>query len=124
MEKRKSIEATYTVRPSLVAKRIGYKGKLTTEGPAITLAENEHSTIVFDPEQGAIKIALSFDQMDEAVKELVEKLQSVKLPLLHENESLLSVKAWAFTSMDEVAIMESNGFAKEGSKEWLWNGNL
>lgn len=124
MEKRKSIEATYTVRPSLVAKRIGYKGKLATEGPVITLAENEHSNILFDPEQGTIKIELSFDAMDEAMKEMVEKLQEAKLPLLHENESLLSVKAWAFTSKDEVAIMESNGFEKEGNREWLWNGNL
>ena len=122
MEKNKMIEASYSVRPSLVAKKVGYTGKLLPEGPVVTLAENENSSILFDPEQGSIKIQLSFEKMDEAVKEVVEKLQGAKLPLLHENESLLSVQAWAFTSKDEVAVMESNGFAKEGNKEWVWKG--
>jgi len=122
MENRRSIQATYTVKPSLVAKRLGYKGKLTTEGAAITLAENEHSKFIFDPEQGSVKITLNFDTMNEAVLEVVERLKESKLPLVFENESLLSVQAWAFTSKEDVAIMESNGFEKEGNREWIWNG--
>lgn len=97
-------------------------GKLTTEGAAVTLAQTEHSQFIFDPEQGTVKITINFDTMNEAVLEVVEKLKESKLPLVFENESLLSVQAWAFTSKEDVAIMESNGFAKEGNREWLWNG--
>lgn len=123
MENRRSIQATYTVKPSLVAKRLGYKGKLT-EGDAVTIAQTAHSQFIFDPEQGSVKIILDFDSMNEAVLEVVQRLKESKLPLVleDENESLLSVQAWAFTSKEDVAIMESNGFAKEGSTEWLWNG--
>lgn len=122
MEANNKIQAIYTARPSLVAKRLGYKGALSGhDNLTVILKETENSRIVYDSYSGQVKIELDQDFIDIGLEESRQVLVEHGLPLLFEDQSLLEMKSWDLGSVFESETMNGAGFLLEG-RTWRWKG--
>jgi hypothetical protein len=114
-----SLTVGYATKPSLVAKRLGKT--LKADQPQV-LAESDHCTISYDPEQGII-VTLRQSTLKKGIEEVRTILAESKLPMVHEGSPLLTARTYCFTSGKEVALMESAGFKRNReSSQWQWLG--
>ena len=110
------IEAIYEARPSFVAKAIGYGEALSLAEGLQKLAVKKHMAIVFDGQ--SIKFLLDSNDLKEAVLESMDFLSLSGLPMTHlDGTSLFNIQEWAFTSQEDVQLMEALGF-KKATEQW------
>jgi len=109
---------SYSVKPTLVAQRLGKKLRVDQKAP---LVMTENLQVHYDPDMGII-VTMELPRVVEGIQELRTVLNEARLPLLHENETLLTATTWAFQSGNDVALMESAGFRKT-ENTWSWCGS-
>ena len=100
----------YSVKPSLVIRKM----KITTKpdpknDDRQTLATSEHFDTIYDPDRG-IGFKFPLEKMDRSLTEIEFVLKEAKLPLIHEDQPLLSTPVWAMMSGLDKKILESHGF--------------
>ena len=106
------IIAEYAVKPTFVAKV--FNVKLKAEKTAQTIYVSDFFRIIYHGYRGIILIELDQDNLKLAIEQVVQLLQSKEFLLKHEQNFLLKILKWEFITTEEVSILESLKFKREG----------
>ena len=113
------IHFNYTVKPTLVFKKLGIVPKIDTlSDDKVVLVSLGKSDILYDPNEG-IQVAIEKDNLSEGLDEVKNYLKGNKLPVNHEGASLLTVHVSKEMLFEEEVPLElvGQGFVME-SQTW------
>jgi hypothetical protein len=111
--------ANITIKPTLIARKLGYKGRLNPEGPEWQhLKSLQHVEFGYDPEEGSIRAKLDSINLRESIQELRDWFTESSIPLSGPQGSHIILPKPAFATREENLLMESLGFI---TKEYQWH---
>ena len=100
----------YSVKPSLVIRKMGITTKPDPKNDERqTIATNEHFDTIYDPDRG-IGFKFLQETLDRSLSEIKFQLKEAKLPLINDDQPLLTTEEWALMSGLDKKVLESHGF--------------
>lgn len=110
---------TLTPRPSIICRKLNYKGKLDPESTEITpLHSTPNINFGYDSEEG-IKVMLNQSNLSESISELKQWMADNKIPTTFEDRSMFFIDA-SLLEVDSIEVLESHGFIKDDTTNYIW----